>query len=296
MFEIQKEFYETSNPYFPFWKNIEEKHLPNRLNKIIKIDYEDFKKEFIEKDRNCEMLVKSLLDGDLYLLKNVYSKKYINDLKKYVADRFLKDKSEFHKVLNGVPNFTRNITSDLGKNYSFNQRRQLRYFFPFNERNEQFKVYEAIYPVWRNLKYLMGYKKNVWENNQPSDGIVDRLLVSKYPPGEGEMELHQDPYLFQKFFISIYMSKKGEDYLEGGVYAINKSGDKVDIELDVDIGDLSFGMATIMHGVARCQISKNQDPKNILSGRWFLGLYTMQTDYYKDRHTGKPVRDVNKVT
>lgn len=295
MFDIQKEFYENNNPYFPYWKDVLESNLPNRINNVIKIDYNDFKKKYINDNKNCEDLVNSLLAGDLYLLKNVFTKKYINDLKDYVANRFLTDKSEFHKVLDGVPNFTRDITSDLGKKYSFNQRRQLRYFFPFNEKNEAFKVYETIYPVWRNLKYLMGYKKDVWEKNKPSDGIVDRLLVSKYPPGEGEMELHQDPYLFQKFFISIYMSKKGEDYINGGVYAIDKDDKEIDIEQDVDVGDLSFGMATIMHGVAKCEIGKNKDPKDILSGRWFLGLYTMQTDYYKDRHTGKPVKDLSKI-
>ena len=41
--------------------------------------------------------------------------------------------------------------------------------------------------------------KKVWENTIPSDGIVDRLQVVRYPPKSGYLELHQDPYLYQNF-------------------------------------------------------------------------------------------------
>ena len=61
--------------------------------------------------------------------------------------------------------------------------------------------YEQIYKKWRMLKYLSGFYKDAWELNTPKDGIIDRFQVAMYPSGSGEQELHQDPYLFQKFFI-----------------------------------------------------------------------------------------------
>ena len=67
-------------------------------------------------------------------------------------------------------------------------------------------------------------------------------------------ELHQDPYLYQKFFISSYLTKKGVDYINGGMYAIDKNNEKIDLEKSIDVGDLCFGIATIYHGVDTCDI------------------------------------------
>ena len=61
--------------------------------------------------------------------------------------------------------------------------------------------------------------------------------------------VHQDPYLYQKFFISSYLTKKGVDYINGGMYAIDKNNEKIDLEKSIDVGDLCFGIATIYHGV-----------------------------------------------
>ena len=69
---------------------------------------------------------------------------------------------------------------------------------------------------------ISGFYKDAWEFNTPKDGIIDRFQVAMYPSGSGEQELHQDPYLFQKFFISIYLSKKNIDYKSGGIYLIDK--------------------------------------------------------------------------
>jgi len=289
MYNIQKKFYDFSNPYFKFWKDVDENSLPNRMNKIIEIDYSEFIKNYVRNENNAKELVKSLLDGDFYILKNTLSKNFIDNVKEYVGKKFKHEKSEFHKVKDGVPNFTRYITSKLGKKYSFNQCKLTRYFFPFNEHSEELKIYDTIYPIWRKLKFISGYHNDVWENNIPSDGIVDRLQITKYPPGEGQMEMHQDPYLFQRFFISLYLSKRGNDYDKGGIYVIDKNNQKIDIEKNVTTGDLSFGMATIMHGVDKCEVFDTKKSDDMMSGRWWMGLYTMQTDVVKNRHTGKPV-------
>ena len=58
------------------------------------------------------------------------------------------------------------------------------------------------------LKYLSGYYENAWEKNTPKDGIVDRIQIVKYPPNSGSQELHQDPYIYQKFlFLYTYLKR-----------------------------------------------------------------------------------------
>jgi hypothetical protein len=48
-------------------------------------------------------------------------------------------------------------------------------------------------------------------------------------------------------------------------------------------------IATIKHGVKEAKGSgiKNFSPSDLRSGRWFLGIYTMESDYSKERHTSK---------
>ena len=138
------------------------------------------------------------------------------------------------------------------------------------------------------LKKISGYYSSSWEKNSPRDGIIDRIQVARYPPRDGQAELHQDPYIFQKFVISIYLSKKGKDYDGGGFYALNHKKEKFFLDDTVDIGDLFFGFATIKHGVDPCNVYNLPDPKK-KDGRWWIGLYSVETDYVTNRRTAKSV-------
>ena len=80
------------------------------------------------------------------------------------------------------------------------------------------------------IKKLMGYKPEIFEKNTPKDGIVDRIQVVRYPSKYGFRDPHSDPYKYQKFFISGYMSKKGEDYVDGGFLCFNGKDEIIDVE------------------------------------------------------------------
>jgi len=286
--------FDKTNPFSNLWKNINEQSLPSCLRDIVKIDFTEFKNKYHNFEDNFlkKNLIDSLLQGDIYILKNTFSKFFLNNLKNYVIkEKFEKKKYEFYKILDGVPNFTRDIDENLSKNYAVPQVKTTTYFFPFNESSEQFKIYEGVYPAWRTIKFISGYFEDVWEKNIPSDGIVDRLQVVRYPPNTGGMVAHTDPYLYQRFFISVYLSQKGEDFDSGGFYALDKKNQKIDIEGNLEAGDLCFGLATIKHGVASPKGfgKKNYNINDLRSGRWFLGLYSTETDYTDNRHTTKVI-------
>lgn len=280
-------FKDKNNYFHKLWEEKENNNIPNYLNKIISIDYKDF--ENIVRSGSKEeqgQIVDSLLNGDVYLLKNAFDKKFLNNLKKETLNVFNNSESSFHKIIEGCPNFHRNITEEKAGKYAFKQIKHTHYFFPFN--NDFFDLYKETYKRWRLLKYISGYYEDCWENNSPKDGIVDRIQIVKYPPNSGELELHQDPYLYQKFFISIYMSKRDVDYRDGGMYLIDKDKNKVELEKDISYGDMAFGFATIMHGVEKSFAIENQIDE--LSGRWFMGLYSIASDYIENRHTGRPAK------
>ena len=172
--------------------------------------------------------------------------------------------------------------------YSIKMNKHSFYFFPWND--DDLNIFQHINKIWRLTKTISGYYADAFEKNLPEDGIIDRIQVVKYPLGLGGVELHQDPILYQKYFISCYMSTKGLDFDDGGVYCIDAKKNKdFSIEEHALPGDVSFGLATIMHGVDKPSKPKElNDTDEMYHGRWWLGLYSMNSDYVIKRNTSSP--------
>ena len=90
---------DPNNPYAKYWRHLVKDNLPNNANKIIKVDFNEFKKKYhnSKNDLSKKKLVDSLLSGDVYLLKNAFSKKWLEDLKNYVIQKKFQPKQfEFY--------------------------------------------------------------------------------------------------------------------------------------------------------------------------------------------------------
>lgn len=286
-----EKYKDPNNIFKDIWdKNEDTSKLPYFYRKIIEVDFKEFEEKVYSNNKTfSENIVHSLLAGDVYLLKKSFPPKYLQKLKIETVKNWKTKKSEFFKIYENCPNFYRNITEDLSGKYAFKQIKQTQYFFPWND--DFYNLYHQTYKRWRVIKYLSGFYKDVWEKDTPKDGIVDRIQIVKYPPKSGLLELHQDPYVYQKFFISVYLTKKGIDYEEGGMYFIDKNKNKFLFEDLVDVGDMAFGFGTIYHGVDISNTIANK-PESDVDGRWFMGLYTTVSDYVKNRHTGKPANNL----
>ena len=263
--------------------------LPKRLRNLIVIDYKELKEKVLkEESKFVEEFTNSVFSGDCYIMKKTFTKEFMEDLKIKTFNHFKDKPSTFHKILeNYCPDFHRIITKEIGLKYALKCCKHSFYFFPWNK--DELKIFEPINEKWRIIKKMMGLKFNEYESNTPKDKIVDRIQVLQYPSRDGFIELHEDPYKFQKFIICGYMSKKGKDYNDGGVYFIDQKGSEINAEDSIDVGDVGIGFATVQHGVA--PVNKNKEPNwnDINDGRWFLALYSNHSDEVKDRHTGTPV-------
>jgi len=286
MLDINK-YKDKNNIYKKIWDKKESvETLPKFYNNIVEVDFQEFKNKVYDNNLiYANEIVESLLSGDVYILKNAFTQEYIEKVKKQTISNWKNIKSEFHKIYDGCPNFYRNIDTSLSNKYAFKQIKRTQYFFPWNQ--DYLNLYQEIYKRWRVLKYLSGYYEDAWETNTPKDGIIDRIQIVKYPPNSGSQELHQDPYIYQKFFISLYLSKKGKHFLDGGVYLVDSNNQKFLLEDKVNVGDLSFGFGTIYHGVD-VPIPITNTENDECMGRWWLGIYSTESDYNKEKHTGKP--------
>lgn len=275
------------------WDNIEKtKPKPNYCTGIVKESFKNFCERF-KSEESLKNTVNEILDGKVFLIKSCYTKEFINRLKDSFNHFVLSKPSNFHKMLEGCPDFHRVIDEGVSNLYAVSVIKHSAYFFNWN--GDPYKLFPEIYDKWRLLKFLGGRYYNEFESNTPRDGVVDRIQILKYPSG-GKMDLHCDPDHNQKLFISLYMSKreKNGDYEEGGFYLLDNKKEIIDLEDHVDVGDLGFGYATLMHGVKtinHSRLKKNNANFSSKSGRWYLGLYSNDSDEIKNRKTSIQIKN-----
>ena len=274
----------SDRPYLKIWNKIErKKKQPLFARKLISIDYKKFEKQVFSKDdKTREKLVKSLYSGDVYLLKNTFSKKFCKDIINGAWKINKTTRKSFHKMKNNCKNFHRLIDDKITKKYAYQHIKHAFYFFPWND--DPLNIYEKIYKKWRTYKYLGGFRVNEYENNLPKDPVVDRFQIVHYPAGAGWLETHNDPYHNQRVIISGFLSERGKDFSKGGFYCYKKNKTIIDCEKEVETGDMLIGYATILHGVSVVDPHIKLDYHNP-RGRWFMGLYSNDTDTIKKRKT-----------
>ena len=271
------------------WQSLErEKPRPERCRKLIKRDWAGFKERVMEnREPFSTMFVSSLYAGDVYILTGAFDKDWMIDLRRRTFDYFQSKPSEFYKMLEGSPDFHRQIDLETGKKYSFQVCKHSAFFYPWND--DPLNLFPTVYERWRVIKTLMGLEAKEYESNTPRNGVVDRIQVAQYPSKIGFLEPHSDPYLHQRLFFSGYMSQRDEDYSGGGFYLVGAGDSVVEAEADIQIGDIGIGYATVYHRVAPCD-RDNEPEWDKPSGRWFLSMYSNASDEVPNRHTGHPVK------
>ena len=279
------------NIYKNCWnKNLEIKEMPTYYEGLIKVKYDDFKNKITDDDEiYAEYLINGLMDGKVILIKQAFSEDFVIKLKENVMKFWIKEPDTFYKMKEGVKDFHRIISPEKAKNYSINAVKHSTYFFPWND--DPCKINKEIFERWGYIKKVYGFKFDEFQNNTPKTGPVDRIQIAVYPPGLGELETHTDPMNNAPCAVSGYLSSiNNGDFNSGGFYCVDKNESKIDIENEIDVGDMAFFCATVKHGVKAIDendkiVEKNEYDWYSGKGRWFLGLYTNDSDEIKNRTT-----------
>lgn len=270
------------------WKIAERGIFPTRIRNLRTIPWTEFVAGVTGSISGfAAVMVPSLMAGDIWLLRGAFSERFMLELKaRTVAWERAREQS-FHKMLEGTPDFHRAIDLETGRKYSINGCKHSAYFYRWN--SDPLRIWPTIDARWRVVKLAMGLRAEEYERFTPKDGVVDRIQVVRYPPSIGYLEPHADAHEHQRLFLSCYMSRRGVDYQGGGFYAVDAEDKPRFLEDDIRIGDISIGCATIVHGVAPCDLGKVPDWKAD-DGRWFLSLYSNASDEVTKRFTARPVK------
>jgi len=272
------------------WLKLEKKPFPHYLKKANDINFIDFKRKF-NQPKQVKEIIKKLYNGEIFLIRNTIDKKYINELKKNIIKLGKKEKSTFNKMIEGCPNFNRKITENNSKLYSVNSFRRVFYFFRWNK--DPYRIFKKMDKIWDFVKYINGYKKNAFKENTPKDRIIDRIQVTRYPHNSGYIEPHQHNPSNIRVILNVYLSKKGIDFDSGGVFFFRrKIKQEIEKYYDVNIGDSVIFFSTLKHSVDTIKVTRKNKYFNnpFMKGRWWIGLYSPESDLVKDRKTSRPTK------
>ncbi|NQU57842.1 MAG: hypothetical protein HQ513_11445 [Rhodospirillales bacterium] len=255
---------------------------------MVTLSSEEFYSQVLEAEPAfVEGLVGGLYAGDLYLVKGAFSREDMDQIRLSLFDFAQSNPSSFHKMLDGTPDFHRiineNTTESSPDGYSL---RALRHGFHFYRWNgDPLNLFEKFKSHWQTLKVMSGLAPDAYEPNLPSDGVVDRIVCYRYPPGGGNLRRHLDPTNNHKYFTGIMLSERGVDYEEGGIYCVDTEGEIFDLEPWIKPGDFCFAYPTVEHGVLPVDPDKQTDWA-VPDGRWFVGFSSVDSDCVENRKSG----------
>ena len=278
------EEFRPSRHFAAAWQMLEENGpKPIHIRNVVEMPFGEFSDIVNNADAaTAERLARSFYEGDGYILKGAYDRKFLETLKEGAIGFANDEPSTFHKMLDGCPDFHRLIDGETAKKYYADAVRHVFFFFPWNA--DPLGIIDEIYKRWRTFKVFSGLAPDAYCANMPSDGVVDRFHVYHYPAGGGSLESHGDPVKNQKTIMAGMMGKRGVDYQTGGFYFVRTDGSMLDCEPKLDVGDFVCCYPSVLHGVDAVDANQELDwsPDK---GRWFLGLYSVDSDHVRERDT-----------
>lgn len=261
--------------------------MPSKFTGIEFVNYDELKFEIDKKtEKFANKMVSNFLNGKVYIIKNSFETNFVKDLKQKVINFWNSNPDSYFEMKEGCPDFHRIVTPDRASKYSLGAVRHSTYFFPWNRDLGDFM--EEIYKRWRYMKFVAGLKFDEYEKNTPRDVAIDRIQIVCYPPGCGGVEKHTDTDSNSNLAISCHLSsRKAHDFKTGGFYAVDGKNKKIDIEPDIEVGDMSVYCPTVEHGVTAVDGEFKGKNYNWNSGigRWWMGLFCPDSNEIKKRKT-----------
>lgn len=218
-------------------------------------------------DAKVAELSKRLADCECLLIKGAVDEQPLRRIRDYLARVGRNSLPAYYKIEAGCPNFHRIIDCDPRSDVEgmFHQF----VFHPWNQ--DFFDVFSMFRRVYELKNRLGGLPADKYLGTVPVEGCTARVAFQFYPSGGGMLHRHCDPVGYHQLVVpTIVMSKRGEDYSEGGLYVERENGTRIDVDDVADIGDAVYFHAEVVHGVAPVDPELERDWLSF-RGRW-MGL------------------------
>ncbi len=218
-------------------------------------------------DKFIATMRENILQGDIYIIKNFIEKKILQKIRNYLINIGSSSLPNYYPLLEGCPNFHRLNHADerayvKGTFYQFS-------FLPWNQ--DMFGLFD----LFKEICYLKNRLGEIESRDRflsatPDDDCVMRIVCQNYPAGGGSLNPHSDPIDYHQITVPILtMSKKGEDFRQGGAYVVRPNKEKVILDDIVEWGDVTYTNAQVIHGVEPIDPDEELDWLSF-RGRWMF--------------------------
>ncbi len=205
-------------------------------------------------------------DGDVYVLKSLFSKELVSRLKSYLKSVGSGSLPNYHPIEEGCPNFHR-INQWDERAYVKGCFHQF-VFFPWNQ--DLFELFRLAQPGFMLKNLINGIPADKFYGREPEDGCTARIAFQFYPSGMGALNRHIDPVDHHQMTVPIMiMSKRGKDFQTGGNFVERESGERIYLDEVCDEGDVVYFNAHMPHGVELID-EGSKVPWIDFCGRWMM--------------------------
>ena len=231
------------------------------------LDSAEFNSLLLREDLSA--ISKTLSSGDTVVWRNFLPSEQVQKITSYLSNIGGNSFPNYSQIVRGAPNFHRLNMDDprahvRGCFHQFS-------FFPWNQ---------DVFGLFTHFKKLFQVKNLVSGNrvdryfDDDTEPIVPRLSFQFYPSGCGFLNKHRDPVGEHQLVVpTVCLSAKGADFRTGGAYVVDASGNKIDLDSKLSIGDVVFFDAALEHGVDLIDAEVTPDWLSF-SGRWVLVIAT----------------------
>lgn len=204
--------------------------------------------------------------GDGYVIKNAGPRGKLKRIREYLTQIGRNSLPNYQAIEQGCPNFHRMNRFDprayvKGCFHQFS-------FFPWNQ--DVFGLFELFKDIYHLKNKISGLAAEKYLSPEPDDGCIARLSFQVYPNGCGMLNSHADPVDRHQLTVPLMLlSRKGEDFQQGGGYIIGSDGNKIIVDDFGTWGDVFFFNAQVIHGVDTIDAGRETDWLSF-EGRWIL--------------------------
>jgi hypothetical protein len=207
-----------------------------------------------------------LIDGEIIVLKNVFNQSTVLKLKELAFDWAIKqdisDANDFYKLTNTNHYCVHKGVSKIQKT--------LHCYASLNFNNLGIKS-DLFNSLIFHVKILTDFYRELINND--SSFVLDSSKIHPqiihYPQGGGFFSKHIHSLRPQLFGLILGLSKFGNDYSSGGTGFEKPNGEIVDLEKDLDAGDIALFRYDLPHWVGSVDIEQSLNFNNT-KGRWTL--------------------------
>ena len=287
----------VSNLFKDRWSEIENvETYPHYLRNIIIMDADEFVHRVSNADvAEVDNFVRSIYGGDAYLLRNAFTVEFVEETKDKIINWATEIEDNYCEMLDGVSSYRFTNYGNRRPEGGYTEVVHSSVFFRWDDVLGLFKHFDK---YWDAFKILSGQSPDAYKNNNPSDGIIDRITLMQYPLNHGKITHHYDSPRKQKLLLGGIFSQIGEDYDigENGFYLVDKDERKYFLENLSRKGDLLCAYPAMYHGVP-C-VKKRGAPSADLDdflrtkqGRFYLQCFSAESHEVQSREFAVAIQD-----